>query len=148
MTAIFDDPASDLRLAQVCGELPSFAPLYEGADEVGQTAVVFGRGLSRGSRVTLTNAAEEVELRGWRWKSGTSALRWGLNRIEDTVPYETEPGTLLRATFDPDGGPAEAMGAGAIRAAGCSCSVKVVGNWRGWPMASTVRSATRPMGPM
>lgn len=112
VTAIFDDPASDLRLAQVCGELPSFAPLYEGADEVGQTAVVFGRGLSRGSRVTLTNAAEEVELRGWRWKSGTSALRWGLNRIEDTVPYETEPGTLLRATFDPDGGPAEAMWAG------------------------------------
>lgn len=112
VTAFFDDTASDLRLAQVCGELPAFAPLYEGADEVGQTAIFFGRGLSRGSIVTVTNATEEVEMRGWRWKSSTSALRWGLNQIVDTVPYDTEPGTLLRATFDPAGGVDEATWAG------------------------------------
>ncbi len=103
------DPNSDLALWQVCGEFPTFAPLYGGEDEVGRVCVLFGRGLGRGEPLLATNDAGEAVLRGWRWGHGAGPLRWGLNQVAALHPYAGRPDTVLSGTFDADGGPEEAM---------------------------------------
>ena len=50
-TAYWDDTNSDLRIWQVDGTFPTFAPLYTTLDEVGKSLVVFGRGTQRGEQV-------------------------------------------------------------------------------------------------
>src|SRR5580658_535399 len=51
--AFFDDSSSDLRIVQVNGSFPTWAPLYRGSSEVGSGLVVFGYGLGRGDPVTV-----------------------------------------------------------------------------------------------
>lgn len=53
-TAYWNDPNSDLRLWQVDGAFPMYAPLYATNDEVGKTLVVIGRGTQRGEPVMQT----------------------------------------------------------------------------------------------
>jgi hypothetical protein len=110
-TAVFRDDQSDLALWRVCGEFPAFAPLFATNDEAGQTCVFFGYGLTRGPAVTVTNGAV-TQLAGWQWNGGNGRLRWGANRIEGSENYGDVPDTLLKGTFDADGGPNEATLAG------------------------------------
>src|SRR6266849_719207 len=70
-TAMFDSPTSDLRIWQVSGTFPSFAPLYTGSDEVGKSLVVFGCGTQRGDEVTLSG-----DLKGWSWGTSDHVQRW------------------------------------------------------------------------
>jgi hypothetical protein len=103
--AFTDDTLSDLRIWQVGGTFPSWAPLYRSSDEVGKTLIVFGRGLLRGAEVrdVATNT-----LRGWQWAASDGQLRWGQNAVHSVVNGGGYWGTLLHAKFDATGGPNEA----------------------------------------
>ena len=100
-TAFFDDTASDLRIWQVSGTFPSWAPLYRANNEVGRRLVVFGRGMTRGTEVRdiATNT-----LRGWQWGAADGRMRWGQNAVVAVVNRGPYWGALLYAVFDPAGG--------------------------------------------
>ena len=104
-TGFFDDTVSDLRICEVNGTFPSWAPLYRASAEVGASFVVFGRGLTRGAEVVDETTHT---LRGWQWGSGDGRLRWGQNTVGSVVNAGSYWGTLLRATFDASGGINEA----------------------------------------
>jgi hypothetical protein len=112
-TAFYDDPAGDLRLWAVCGTFPEVAPLYAGTNEVGKTAVIFGRGTQRGVAVTVSNG-DTNELKGWQWGAFDSVQRWGTNvitAVETSDPDDmagSSLGNFLACTFDADGGDDEA----------------------------------------
>jgi hypothetical protein len=89
----FGRAGSDLLIWQINETFPSFAPLYSKRDEVGQHLVVFGRGVRRGSEVTLGGT-----LRGWNWGTGDGVQRWGENDVAAVVPFQGHD--LLYATFD------------------------------------------------
>lgn len=105
--AATNDPSSDLRLWEVSGTFPSYAPLFRGTDEVGRSLVVFGRGGTRGSDVIVTNGPTTA-LQGWLWAGGDGRLRWGENVIAGIYPGGAGLGNLLRAAFDASGLPNEA----------------------------------------
>ncbi len=100
-TAFFDDTASDLRIWQVSGTFPSWAPLYRANNEVGRKLVVFGRGLTRGAEVR--DVATHT-LRGWQWGAGDGRMRWGQNGVVAVVDRGAYWGALLYAVFNPTGG--------------------------------------------
>lgn len=104
-TAFTDDTLSDLRIWQVSGTFPAWAPLYRASDEVSRQLIVFGRGLLRGAEVrdVATNT-----LRGWQWAASDGNLRWGLNVVHAAINGGGYWGTLLQAKFDATGGPDEA----------------------------------------
>jgi hypothetical protein len=93
-----DDPISELRIFEVSGTLPSYAPLYSRNNELGRHIVVIGRGTQRGAPVYLAGS-----LHGWLWGPGDSVQRWGENQISEAS------GNELWATFDQNGGPNEAQ---------------------------------------
>lgn len=102
-----DHPTADLTLWQVSGTLPSYAPLYTAANEVGQDFVLFGRSAVRGAEVTVPGASPEP-LRGWLWGStGGGVTRWGENTVDDTLVLDGAD--YLLAGFSFDGGANEAM---------------------------------------
>jgi hypothetical protein len=112
----FDDPSSDLRIWQVDGTFSAYAPLYDGASEVGQTFIVHGRGTQRGDSVTVAGAGP-ASLRGWRWGTADGRLRWGQNQVAGIQDGNLAPlgsgstpkiGALLKAFFKSSGGPDEA----------------------------------------
>lgn len=94
--ATFGDPGgSDLRIWQVSGIFPEFAPLYLGAGtEVGQLLVAFGRGTQRGADLIQNGSTA-----GYAWGPLDFTERWGINVVADIY---TDPGygALLHATFD------------------------------------------------
>ena len=94
-TAFFDDTVSDLRIWQINGTFPAWAPIYRGSGEAGRGLVVFGYGLGRGSEI-LANGS----LAGWRYGSGGGTLRWGQNTIRSVVNGGSYWGQLLYALFD------------------------------------------------
>jgi hypothetical protein len=102
-TAFADDAGSDLRIWQVTGTFPAWAPLYRTSDEIGKPLVVFGRGSTRG-----TDLQVESVLKGWLWGSYDGQLRWGQNAVSSTLDGGSYWGPLLYATFDATGGPNEA----------------------------------------
>lgn len=75
-TAEFNDPNSDLRIWEVSQSFPDYATLDLKKNEVGKKAVIYGRGTSRGSAVTVKN-----QLRGWEWGSVDYQFSWGENTI-------------------------------------------------------------------
>jgi hypothetical protein len=99
-TSYVDDTVSDLRLWQVAGTFPSWAPLYRTSDEPGKPLVVFGMGDGQGAAVTVDGG-----LKGWLWGGGQGTLRWGTNVVYDVVNAGSYWGNLLYALFDPSGGP-------------------------------------------
>jgi hypothetical protein len=123
--AVFDDTASDLRIYQISGTFPSWAPLYRGSAEVNQTLVVFGRGWKRGAEVR--NAANY--LRGWQWDPADGQLRWGTNTVAASV-YSSYWGDLLTATFNATGGADEAH-----LALGDSSGPVFINDGTGWKLA-------------
>jgi len=91
-----DDPSSDLRIVEIQGVFPEWAPLYTGSDEIDLEAVLLGRGYSRGSEVTIGG-----ESKGWLWDSGGQGTRrWGTNTVSGTA----DGGVLLTFTFDAGAG--------------------------------------------
>jgi hypothetical protein len=102
----FTDQISDLAIWQVCGTFPRFAPLYAGVPlEVYRPCVVFGRGLTRGGEVTITNGGQ-VALRGWGWAGVRDGrLRWGCDTVRGIIKDPANGSDLLEAPFDPNGGP-------------------------------------------
>jgi hypothetical protein len=95
--AFWDCPNSDLRIWQVAETFPSYAPLYTGSNEVGQTCVVFGRGTQRGTSVTVGG-----QLKGWQWGPGDAIERWGEN-IVSMIYTDPSLGQFLVAYFDRNG---------------------------------------------
>ena len=95
--ALFDSPQSDLRIWEVSGIFPSFAPLYSDNDELGKALVVFGRGTQRGSAVNLGG-----QLQGWTWGASDGVQRWGTNVVSDIVAGAPDQGDFLAAAFDHD----------------------------------------------
>lgn len=101
--AIIDDPSSDLRIVRVNGTFSTWAPLYRGTNEVGKPLMVFGRGLTRGSEITVNG-----ELKGWTWGMADGRLRWGENAVASITVFPAGLGEMLYATFDNGAGPNEA----------------------------------------
>src|SRR6266540_4059129 len=51
VTAVHEDPDSDLRICRICGAFPVSAPLYTNTNEVANSLLVIGRGTQRGAPV-------------------------------------------------------------------------------------------------
>lgn len=122
-----DDTLSDLRIYEISGTFPSWAPLYRASDEIGKSLVVFGRGLIREAEVrdVATNT-----LRGWQWGAGDGLLRWGQNTVSATVQGGSYWGDLFKATFDAAGGTNEAH-----LAVGDSSGPVFINDGAGWKLA-------------
>lgn len=93
----FADSNSDLRIFEVDGTLPIYAPLYRRSDEVGQHLVVIGRGMQRGAERIVHG-----QLRGWEYGVDDHVQRWGENRVGSIVDG------ALYVFFDQTGLPQEA----------------------------------------
>ena len=94
LRTVLDPVGSDLRLYEVDGTFPTFAPLYTTHDEGVKSLVVIGRGTERGAPIML-----EEELRGWRHGGWASIRRWGTNAVSEIIHYRLDD-DLLYATFD------------------------------------------------
>ncbi|HNQ90447.1 MAG TPA: hypothetical protein PKM73_17670 [Verrucomicrobiota bacterium] len=106
--AAYADPESDLIVWRVCGVFPRYAPLYSGSDETGQSCVLWGRGLSRGGEMILTNGTQTI-LKGWYWGTADGRLRWGENVVKAIVDTSRLTESLLKFEFNAGAGPNEAM---------------------------------------
>lgn len=93
----FDSPSTDLRIFELSGTLPTWAPLYTKTNEAGLGLVVIGRGTQRGDAVYNGGI-----LRGWLWGGSDGVQRWGQNQVARAS------GSDLYATFDQNGKPMEA----------------------------------------
>lgn len=93
-TAEFGDASTDLRIWQVSGTFPYYAPLYMESNEVGQPLVVIGRGTQRGGEIELKRKP-----RGWGWGLGDGIQRWGENVVAAIVSGGTN-NEYIYATFD------------------------------------------------
>lgn len=97
IAAGFADPRSDLRIFEVSGTLPKYAPLYGRNDEVGKHLVVIGRGTQRGGDRIVNG-----RVRGWEYGASDTVQRWGENQVASIV------GGALYVLFDQAGLPQEA----------------------------------------
>ena len=90
------DPNSDLTIWQVSGTFSTYAPLYTGSSEVGQSAMIFGRGVPASSDIVVG-----ANLKGWGWviSSYDGLHSWGSNIISGTTTDPTV-GPLLVTYFD------------------------------------------------
>jgi len=95
-TAVFDDTLSDLRIWQISGTFPTWAPLYRNSDETSRSLIVFGRGWTRGAEVREVTDAKNT-LCGWLWVAGDGRLRWGQNTVNSVVNGGCYWGELLYA---------------------------------------------------
>ena len=125
--AFADDAVTDLRIWEINGTFPTWAPLYRGSTEIGSTLMVFGRGLTRGAAVvdpfkSLT--------RGWLWGAGDGRLRWVQNVVAEIRNEGAYWGELLYATFDQSGGASEAD-----LASGDSSGPVFINDGTGWKLA-------------
>ena len=91
----------DLRIWEVSSILPTYAPLYTGTSELGESLVVLGRGTQRGSEVSVSG-----ETKGWQQGTSDGVARWGENVVSDTPTISGA--NYLAAAFDATGGPNEA----------------------------------------
>jgi hypothetical protein len=98
--AVFDDPASDLRVWQVDRPFAdAYAPIYRAKSEVGKQVVIYGRGTQRGSDVYVNN-----QRKGWRWGAYDGQQSWGTNNVTSVVQGGSGIGAVLHFTFDATGG--------------------------------------------
>ena len=88
----FDDPVTELRIFQISGSLPAWAPLYSRSNEAGLGLVVIGRGTQRGAPLYTGGT-----LRGWEWGAADGVQRWGQNVVTRAS------GSDLYAAFDQGG---------------------------------------------
>ncbi len=133
-TAYFDDPSSDLRIYEVSGTFPTWAPIYRSSGEVGQGLVVIGVGVGRGDPVVLDGVTK-----GWMWGSVAGPMRWGQNTINSVVDGGAYWGPLLYALFQADAGPNEAD-----LAVGDSSSPVFINDGSGWKLAGIAGAVDGP----
>jgi len=124
-TAFYDDTVSDLRICQVSGTFPAWAPLYRGSSEVGRNLVVIGSGLSRGAAILVNGTTV-----GWMWGTGSGVPRWGQNTIVDVVNGGSYWGALLYALFSASSNPNQCT-----LANGDSSSPIFINDGTGWTLA-------------
>jgi hypothetical protein len=132
-TAFFDDASTDLRICEVNGTFPSWAPLYRQSSEVGNGLVVIGRGDSKGTEVMVDGA-----LKGWMWGGNSGPMRWGQNTVGAvlTVPIW---GPLIYAPFQSGAGPNDAD-----LAIGDSSSPIFINDGTGWKLAGVAAVVDGP----
>ncbi len=134
-TAYHDDPESDLRIWQVSGTFPSWAPIYRNSDEAGRALVVFGQGRGRGFEVDVNGVAA-----GWQWGSGGGTLRWGQNTVNSVVDAGAPWGLQLYALFEGNtGNPNEAH-----LASGDSSGPVFINDGTGWKLAGVAALVDGP----
>jgi|SRR5580658_2754338 hypothetical protein len=124
-TAFFDDTSTDLRICEVSGTFPAWAPIYRSSGEVGQGLVVIGEGDGQGNPVEVDGM-----LKGWMWGSGAGTMRWGQNTFDSVVDGGSYWGSLLYALFQAGQGPSEAD-----LANGDSSSPVFINDGSGWELA-------------
>ncbi len=96
-----DLPGTDLRIFEVYGDFPGYAPLFDGSNELGKQVVMMGRGRSRGAEVLFSGAT-----RGWRWLPADGRARWGTNTV-DRIGNLGAKGPMLLTDFDDAAGSEE-----------------------------------------
>jgi hypothetical protein len=133
-TAIYDDTTTDLRICQVSGTFPTWAPIYRSSGEVGQGLVVIGEGLSRGDPVQV-NAVTQ----GWMWGSDSGVMRWGQNTFAAVINGGSYWGDLLQAPFVAGAGPNECH-----LADGDSSSPVFMNDGSGWTLAGIAAAVDGP----
>jgi hypothetical protein len=132
-TAFFDDTTTDLRICEVSGTFPTWAPIYRSSGEVGQGLVVIGAGDTRGAAVQVDGA-----LKGWMWANDSGTPRWGQNRINSVVSLAGY-GSLLYSLFQSGIGPNEAD-----LANGDSSSPIFINDGTGWTLAGIALAVDGP----
>ncbi|HEX7859806.1 MAG TPA: hypothetical protein VF773_05745 [Verrucomicrobiae bacterium] len=107
--AKFSDTGTDLTIWEVTPPFTDWAQLYTNTTEVGQNFVVIGRGVQRGAPIQVGTLNPVTK--GWGWGTHDGILRWGENKFEEVldangniVAATLAGGTVLRATFDANGG--------------------------------------------
>lgn len=125
--ALFTSPDHDLAVWEICGSLPTYAPLYRTNDEISKSLVVFGRGSPRGAAVTITNHLGP-HIIGWEWGPLDGRLRWGENKVLNFVDGGARLGSLLAAAFDASTGVNEATLGG--EDSGSPVFIQSNGTWR------------------
>ncbi len=96
----WDIPGSDLRVYKIVQTFSSYAQLYTGTGEVGQTLVVNGMGGGRGNSIFVDSGLGPV-LKGWGGSGTDAVARWGTNQFSSIVPASQSPvGELLVAQFN------------------------------------------------
>lgn len=137
-TAMFDDPNSDLRIWKTSSSFSSWAPLYTSTSEIGKTAVLFGRGTSRGNAVTVNGATH-----GFLWGSSDGKLSWGENKIKTIIDGGGGIGQVLSYSFDRSGHGDHVSNEG-ISSAGDSSGAIFINSSGKWKLAAMNYSADGP----
>jgi hypothetical protein len=132
--AFYDDPQSDLRIIEVNGSLPAWAPIYRGSGEVGSSLVVMGEGLSRGAAVQVGEVTK-----GWMWGSGGGVVRWGQNTVNSILAGVPYWGSLLYCLFQSGQGANECD-----LASGDSSSPAFIKTASGWQLAGVGAAVDGP----
>jgi hypothetical protein len=133
-TAYFDDPSSDLRIYEISGTFPTWAPIYRSSGEVGQNLVVIGVGVGRGDPVVQDGATK-----GWMWGPVAGTMRWGQNTYNSVVDGGSYWGQLLYALFQGGAGPNEAD-----LATGDSSSPVFIDDGSGWKLSGIAAAVDGP----
>ena len=97
-TSFSDKPGTDLRVWQVSGTFPSYAPLYTANNETGKTLVVIGRGTQRGAVFNVG-----VQDKGWLWGPIDGVQSWGTNTV-DGIATDPSLGQFLAYNFAANAG--------------------------------------------
>lgn len=113
---------TDLRIFEVYGDFPSYAPLFTGSNERGKQVVMMGRGRSRGAEVALSSRT-----RGWRWSPADERARWGTNTV-DGFGNAGSRGPMLLTDFDDAAGSDECQPAAGDSGGGVF--IRQGGNWK------------------
>ena len=121
--AMFNSPNSDLRIWEVSGTFPTFAPLYTANNEVGKSLVVFGRGAPRGGAVMMGS-----DTKGWFLQSSDGVQRWGTNVVSSITTGTAQQGDFLTAAFDHIGGTEASLSFG--DSGGAVFIQDAMGNWK------------------
>ena len=117
-----DIPGTDLRIFEVYGQFPAYAPLYTTSDEAGRQAVMIGRGYPRGAEVTRFG-----QTRGWLWAPRDERVRWGTNTVDGYADAGVR-GPMLVTDFDDVAGSNECQAT--LGDSGGAVFVRKTNTWR------------------
>src|SRR5581483_12244596 len=126
------------RIWKVSQSFSSWAPLYTGSSEVGKTAMLFGRGTSRGSAVNVNGT-----LHGWTWGTQDGKLSWGENKIKTIIDGGSGIGSVLSYSFDRSGHGDHVSNEGTTTAGDSSGAIFVNSSGK-WQLAGLNYSADGP----
>ena len=98
-TARFNDPsAADVTIWKVNGSFGSYAPIYTGGNEVGQSLVVYGDSGARGAPVMVNGTSYG----GWYFTPASAVTSYGTNVISTAGTVAGAPtGQYLTFQFNP-----------------------------------------------